>query len=66
MDDGDIASLVGKSWTFEDGDSISVVQVKRRDDGMWVTYHVQQGPGLARKLLMREDEFIATYGHLFT
>lgn len=57
--------LVGQSYTFEDKDSIQIVQIKRRDDGPWVTFHVQQGPGIPRKLVMRIDEFSQTYGHLF-
>jgi hypothetical protein len=57
--------LLGKSYTFEDGDRIEIVQVKRRDNGPWITYHVYQGPGIPRKLLMMADEFDVTYGHLF-
>ena len=57
--------LLGKSYTFEDGDRIEVVQVKRRDTGPWITYHIYQGPGIPRKLLMTAGEFDITYGHLF-
>ncbi len=57
--------LLGKSYTFEDGDRIEVVQIKRRDTGPWITYHIYQGPGIPRKLLMTADEFDVTYGHLF-
>lgn len=57
--------LLGKSYTFEDGDRIEVVQIKRRDTGPWITYHIYQGPGIPRKLLMTVDEFDVTYGHLF-
>lgn len=58
--------LVGKSHTFPDGDSITVVQIKMRDaNRQWVTYNVQQGPGIPRKLVMPLDEFMGTYGHLF-
>lgn len=57
--------LLGKSYTFEDGDRIEVVQVKRRDTGPWITYHIYQGPGIPRKLLMTAAEFDVTYGHLF-
>ena len=61
----DFIDLVGKTYTFEDGDSIEVVQVKRRDDGPWITYHIHQGPGIPRKLTMGGLEFIEMYGHLF-
>lgn len=57
--------LVGKKYTFDDGDSITVIQIKRRDDGDYVTYHVQQGPGIPRKLILSMSEFIDHYGQLF-
>lgn len=57
--------LLGKKHTFEDGDSIEVIQVKRRDTGPWITYHIQQGPGIPRKMVMEAEEFSQTYGHLF-
>lgn len=60
------SELVGKTHKFEDGDSITIMQIKIRDENEeWVTYHVQQGPGIPRKLVMRMSEFIITYGHLF-
>ncbi len=60
-----IESLVNRSYTFEDGDSLTIVQIKRRDSGPWVTFHVQQGPGIPRKLTMHLAEFNEMYGHLF-
>ena len=58
--------LVGKSHIFEDGDSITVTQIKIRDGNEhWVTYQVQQGPGIPRRLVMALHEFSNTYGHLF-
>ena len=60
--------LVGKKHIFEDGNSIEVFQIKRTDDdrgGHLVTYHIQQGPGIPRKLVMPIDEFVNTFGHLF-
>jgi hypothetical protein len=57
--------LVGKTFIFEDGDKIEVIQVKRREYGPWVTYHVTQSGGLPRKMVMQLDEFQNTYGHLF-
>ena len=61
----ELQKMVGQKYVFEDGDSIEIVQIKRRETGPWVTYHVQQGPGIPRKLLMMLDEFHVTYGHLF-
>jgi len=57
--------LVGKSFMFEDGDKIEVIQVKRREDGLWVTYHVTQSGGIPRKLLLSLTSFLDHYGHLF-
>ena len=60
-------NLVGKKHVFPDGDSIEVIQIKNRDEGVrLVTYHLQQGPGIPRKLVMELTEFITTYGHLFS
>ena len=58
--------LVGRKFEFEDGNSIKVVQVKIRDENKpFVTYHIQQGPGIPRKLVMEGEEFLNTFGHLF-
>lgn len=59
-------NIVGLKHKFEDGDSIEVIQLKSRNDEIHlVTYHIQQGPGIPRKLVMELNEFIETYGHLF-
>ena len=59
-------NIVGMKHKFEDGDSIEVIQLKSRNDEIHlVTYHIQQGPGIPRKLVMELNEFIDTYGHLF-
>lgn len=59
-------NIIGKKHTFEDGDSIEVIQIKVRDGNIpWVTFHIQQGPGIPRKQVMQIDEFVNTYGHLF-
>jgi len=57
--------LLGKQYIFDDGDRIEVVQVKRRDTGPWITFHITQGPGIPRKGTMMAEEFHVTYGHLF-
>ena len=59
------SKLLGKIYEFEDGDKLEIIQVRRRDDGPWVTYLAHQGPGIPRKLMMRIDAFIEAYGHLF-
>lgn len=58
--------LVGKSYIFEDGNSITITQIKIRDDNQpWVTYQTQSGPGIPRKYVMTLHEFNGHYGHLF-
>lgn len=58
--------LVGQKFVFADGDSLEIIQIKSRDeDTHLVTYHVQQGPGIPRKLVMELNQFIGTYGYLF-
>ena len=60
--------LVGKSYRFDDGAMITVIQIKKTDEdrgGHLVTYLTQQGPNLPRKLVLPIQEFIGYYGHLF-
>jgi hypothetical protein len=61
--------LVGKSYTFEDGSKIEVIQMKSREleaaTVPCVTYCVSQGRSIPRKLVMSLTEFVDTYGHLF-
>jgi hypothetical protein len=57
---------VGKTFIFEDGNSIKVTQMKERDEGkVLVTYEIQSGPGIPRRLVMELEEFKSTFGHLF-
>ena len=66
MMDPKFKDLVGKKYTFQDGDSLEVIQIKSRDqDTNLITYLVQQGPGIPRKHVMEVNEFINTYGYLF-
>ena len=58
--------LVGQVYNFPDGDTLTVVHIKwRGDEDFLVSYSVQQGPGIPRKLVMSLQEFLATYGYLF-
>lgn len=58
-------NLTGKSYSFDDGSSIEVIQLKDREDGTWVHYFIRMHDSVPRKLIMRLDEFVKTYGHLF-
>lgn len=60
--------LVGKSYTFDDGNKIEVIQCKVAEPdqgGHLITYLTTVGPGIPRKLVMGGPEFINTFGHLF-
>ncbi|MEY3090738.1 MAG: hypothetical protein RL113_1054 [Pseudomonadota bacterium] len=55
-------NLVGKSYTFEDGNSITVVQIKERDGNeKYVTYHVKTGPGIPRKLVLKNKKLLLVF-----
>ena len=61
--------LVGKSYIFEDGNKIEIIQVKKTDEdrgGHLVTYHVTHGPSIPQKLVLPVEEFMGYYSHLFT
>ena len=63
-----LRDLVGKKYMFEDGDSIEIMQVKYRSEDpldTLVTVHIQQGPGIPRKLVFNAIDFNNNYGHLF-
>lgn len=57
--------LAGKKFSFEDGAMIEVIQLKEREDGLWVHYFISMNNNLPRKLLMKLEEFNNTFGHLF-
>lgn len=61
--------LVGKSYIFDDGNTITIIQIKDRDYQEevkpFVTYTISNGNNLPRKLVMPLQEFIDTFGHLF-
>ena len=64
-----MSNLVGKSYTFEDGSIIHIIQIKIREHEdepkPVVTYTVQMGNSLPRKLVLPLQEFLNTFGHLF-
>lgn len=58
--------LVGKSYVFDDGNSITITQIKiRNGNEPWVTYQTLSGPGIPRRYVMTLQEFNEHYGHLF-
>jgi hypothetical protein len=57
--------FVGRKFQFDDGAEITIIQIKRRDDGFWVTYETMFNRALPRRLQLPEREFIDQFGHLF-
>ena len=61
----EVEPLIGRSYLFEDGSMIQIIQVKYRENVPWVTYHTSINSSLPRKLVMTEQEFLDNFGHLF-
>lgn len=57
--------LVDQTYEFDDGCGIWIRQIKERDDGPWVTFMIQNGPGIPRMESMILTEFLQRYSHLF-
>jgi len=60
--------LIGKSYVFDDGNKIEIMQVKKTDEDRGdylVTYHVTRGPSIPQKLVLPVAEFLNYYSHLF-
>lgn len=61
-----LSDLVGKSHVFEDGITLTILEVKHRDENVfWVVYQTNDGIHIPKKLMMPELEFVNSYGHLF-
>lgn len=64
-----INDLVGKSYSFEDGNVIKVIQVREKEvDGElqpFITYEIFQGNSFPRRLVMTLRQFTDSFGHLF-
>ncbi len=61
-----LQKLIDRSYTFDDGNTIHVKEIKRGDENFhWVTYITVRGHGIPQQYKMEYAEFINTYGHLF-
>jgi hypothetical protein len=62
-------NLVGKSYHFEDGNAIKIIQIRDKEvDGEvqpFITYEIFQGNSLPRRLVMTLTQFTDSFGHLF-
>lgn len=65
----DYEKLIGRTFTFDDGHSIEVVQIKLKEVNNevvpFVTYYTYQGGPMRRKEVSTYSEFMSTFGHLF-
>ena len=61
----EIEQYVGRIYTFDDGATLKIVQVKRRDDGFWVTYESKWPGSLEKRHSTTEIDFISQFAHLF-
>jgi hypothetical protein len=63
----DHSYLIGKSYRFEDGNSLTIVQIKERNtDDYWVTFESKISPSIPKRTVMPLIEFLELYGHLFS
>jgi hypothetical protein len=60
-----LQQMVGKSYRFEDGNSITIVQIKTRDTGPWVTYETLLDGSIPKRTVMPHSEFMSVFAHLF-
>lgn len=65
MDGSEFVQFVGRKYTFPDGATMTIMEVKARDSGWWVTYETQFAGCLGRRGTMPESQFIQLYGYLF-
>lgn len=56
------SELPGKSGTLPDGAILTVLQIKDREDGPWVSYTIAYYQALPRKLIMPLGQFKHQYG----
>ena len=61
----ELQSFVDTTYTFGDGVTIKIVQIKPRDTGYAVTYETCSPNAFPRRLVMSEAEFISNFAHLF-
>jgi hypothetical protein len=65
----DYSQLIGKTFVFEDGHSIEVIQIKLKEVNNevtpFVTFYTYQGGPMHRQSVMTYSEFMSTFGHLF-
>lgn len=57
--------LIGIEKLLQDGNTLKVVQIKLRDDGLWVSYTLTYKNSIPKKLTMPLHEYKSLYGNLY-
>jgi hypothetical protein len=57
--------LIGLEKILQDGNTLKVLQIKLRDDGLWVSYTLTYKNSIPRKLIMPLHEYKSIYGNLY-
>jgi len=67
--DSEISNHIGRKFTFGDGRSLKIIQVKFRDLGhgaeSWVTCEIDYNNSFPKRVVLSEGDFIGKFGHLF-
>jgi hypothetical protein len=67
--DSAVKNQIGKKFTFDDGRTLKIIQVKYRDLGEgaapYVTYETDYPGSFPKRSVLAESQFISTFGHLF-
>jgi hypothetical protein len=61
-------NLAGRSYTFEDGNVIEILQIKNTDEdkgNQIVTYMAHRSGCIPQKYILTISEFTSQFGHLF-
>jgi len=66
MNDFDYTKQIDVPYVFENGDSLTIKEIKRRDEGIFVAYFTIQSNGIPKQNLVPIWEFNDNFGHLFT
>lgn len=55
----------GKSYTFEDGIMVKLLQVKQREAGLTAIYEITYPGGIPKRQIISMTDFVKQWGHLF-
>lgn len=58
------SELIGKSKKLDDGSILKAIQIKEREDGLWMIYTITYYNAIPKKLMMPLVQFKQIYGTL--